>query len=212
MSWAYFPPGHVLSSEMDKHPFETYICVLTIHHHRYKSRHIATSHSPSTVLDSTSTHSRRTSKAAHHIKTNHSPSRRSIPQAPSGDARQWQQTTSKPAIPHLDARFQDPCKANTSHTTPRISLLRLLGHERLASSSGSAAGSSFEDGAAFGLASRLGGFGPGGGVVWLRGGGMGGWTPSWEAGVGGVGREDEALVCAIYESVIQDSVVLLPEV
>ena len=106
----------------------------------------------------------------------------------------------------------DPCKANTSHTTPRISLLRLLGHERLASSSGSAAGSSFEDGAAFGLASRLGGFGPGGGVVWLRGGGMGGWTPSWEAGVGGVGREDEALVCAIYESVIQDSVVLLPEV
>ena len=49
LGWAYFPPGHVLSSEMDKHPFETYIRVLTIHHHRYKSRHIATSHSPSTV-------------------------------------------------------------------------------------------------------------------------------------------------------------------
>ena len=63
----------------------------TVHHHRYKSRHIATSHSPS---------------------------RRSIPQAPTRDAHQWQHTTSKPAIPHLDARFhKHPLETNISGMT-----------------------------------------------------------------------------------------------
>ena len=114
-------PGHVLSSEMDKHPFETYIRVLTIHHHRYKSRHIATSPSPSTVDARFDEHPLEThiKGKAHHIKTSHSPSRRSMPQAPSGDARQSQQTTSKPAIPHLDARFhKHPLETNVSGSTP----------------------------------------------------------------------------------------------
>ena len=42
--------------------------------------------------------------AAHNIKTSHSPSRCSIPQVPSRDAQQWHDSTSKSAVPHLDAR------------------------------------------------------------------------------------------------------------
>ena len=60
--------------------------------------------------------------AAHHIKTSHSPSRCSIPQAPTGDARQWQHTTSKPTVPHLenlDARFHKcPLETHISGSTP----------------------------------------------------------------------------------------------
>ena len=57
------------------------------------------------MLDSTSTHSRLPSVGAGPIKTSHSPSKRSIPQAQTRDAHQWQHNTPKPAIPHLDARF-----------------------------------------------------------------------------------------------------------
>ena len=48
-------------------------------------------------------HPLETQVAARHIKTSHSPCRRSIPQAPTRDEHQWQHTTSKPAIPHLDS-------------------------------------------------------------------------------------------------------------
>ena len=67
-----------------------------------------------------------------HIKTSHSPSRRSIPQAPTRDEHQRQHTTSKPAIPHLDARFHKyPLETNisgrphhikTSHSPSRRSI------------------------------------------------------------------------------------------
>ena len=64
-------------------------------------------------------HWRRASVAAHHIKTGHSTSRRSIPQAPTRDERQWQHTTSKPAIPQLDARFHKcPLQTHVSGSTP----------------------------------------------------------------------------------------------
>ena len=59
--------------------------------------------------------------AAHHIQPSHSPTRRSIPQLPTGDARQWQHTTSKPAIPHLDARFhKSPLETHVTGSTPHL--------------------------------------------------------------------------------------------
>ena len=62
--------------------------------------------------------------AAHHIQPSHSPSRSSIPQAPSPDAHQWHDSTSKPAIPHLHARFHvEPSEsfANRSHCLKAVS-------------------------------------------------------------------------------------------
>ena len=57
--------------------------------------------------------------AAHHIQPSHSPTRRSIPQLPTGDARQWQHTTSKPAIPY--ARFhKSPLETHVTGSTPHL--------------------------------------------------------------------------------------------
>ena len=80
-----------LDARFHKYPLETNISGSTPHQHQP---------SPIWTLDSTSTHSRRTSVAAHHMKTSHSPSRRSISQAPSRDAHQWHDSTSKPAFPN----------------------------------------------------------------------------------------------------------------
>ena len=82
--------------------------VCTVSHVRTSvaPHNIKTSHSPSRRSIPTTAHWRRSSVAAwQHIKISHSPSRRSIPQAPTQDAHQWHDSTSKPAIPHLDARF-----------------------------------------------------------------------------------------------------------
>ena len=68
------------------------IRVITIHHHR--CRHSI----PQAPVRNT------TQVAVHHIKTSQSPSRRWIPRVPTGDAHQWQHTTSKP-VPVWDARF-----------------------------------------------------------------------------------------------------------
>ena len=65
-------------------------------------------------------------------------SRRSIPQVPTGDAHQWhhwQHTTSKPSIPHLDARFHKhplETRRQWQHTTssPAISHLDTRFHKR----------------------------------------------------------------------------------
>ena len=98
-----------LDARFHKPPLETHVTGSTPHQNQPF---------PIWTLDSTSAHSRRTSVAAHHIKTSHSPSRRSIPQAPTRDEHQWQHTTSKPAIPHLDARFHKPLDTHISGSQP----------------------------------------------------------------------------------------------
>ena len=69
------------------------------------SRHIKTSHSPCRRSISRAIAPRRTSVASQLIKASRSPCRRSISKAPAHDIRQGQHSTSKPAIPHVDARF-----------------------------------------------------------------------------------------------------------
>ena len=99
-----------LDARFHKHPLETNISGSTPHQNQPF---------PIYTLEFTS-RSTRTSLAA-----SHSPSRHSIRRAPTRDAHQWQHTTSKPAIPHLDARFHiRPLETHiggmTAHPKPAI--------------------------------------------------------------------------------------------
>ena len=82
------------------------------------SRHIKTSHSPCRRSISRAIAPRRTSVASQLIKASRSPCRRSISKAPAHDIRQGQHSTSKPAIPHVDARFY--IHSVEAHTTKVI--------------------------------------------------------------------------------------------
>ena len=69
------------------------------------SRHIQTIHSPYRRSISRAIAPRRTSVASQLIKASRSPYRRSISKIPAHDIRQGQHNTSKPPIPHIDARL-----------------------------------------------------------------------------------------------------------
>ena len=73
------------------------------------SWHIKTSHCPSgRSIPQAPTRDAHQWQHTYHIKTSHPPSRRSIRRAPTRDAHQWRHTTSKPAAPHLESRRSIP--------------------------------------------------------------------------------------------------------